>query len=199
MWLWLAVVAQAGEPATPTGMAGHFQDGALTMLAVAVDDRKGAKVHAKALASSETAPQPLRDAAKALLADLGKPEQSGPAVADLVGACAKCHLAGGRGPDPHDITVVPGGSAVDRHIMASMFVWIGLVTPLEDPYLLGLDELLNHIDLESNDGVREVAATFGTLVNNAKAASSWAERREKFGTMIPVCVECHDRAGVNVR
>ena len=199
MWLLMALTARAEAPETPTGMAGHFQDAALTMLAVAVDDKKGAKTHAKALATSDTAPEPLREAAQDLLGELGRAERAGPAVADLVGACAKCHLAGGRGPEPVEVSVIPGASAVDRHVMAAMFVWIGLVTPLDEPWELGLDALLKHVDLGSDDAVRASAETFTTLVRNAKAARSWAERRDKFGTMLPACVECHALTGNNVR
>lgn len=199
MWLWMALTARAGEPETPTGMAGHFQDAALTMLAVAVDDKKEARAHAKALATSPTAPEPLREAAQDLLGDLGKAERAGPAVADLVGACAKCHLAGGRGPEPVALAEIPGASPVDRHVMASMFVWIGLVTPLQEPWDLGLDRLLEPLDTESSDAVRASAETFTTLVHNARAAKSWAERRDKFGTMLPACVECHALTGTNVR
>lgn len=196
MWVWLAVAARAEEPSPPTGMAGHFQDAAMAMLAVAVEDKKGAKSHTKSLATSSVAPQPLRDAAKELLGELGKPEDAGPALADLVGTCAKCHLAGGRGPEPHDLEMIPGGNGVERHMMATMFVWIGLVTPLEQPWELGLDNLLSHVDLESSEEVRAVGQTFSSLVHNAKAAGSWAERREKFGAMVPLCVECHEAAGL---
>lgn len=199
MWLLLALSADAGEPRAPTGMAGHFQEAALAMLAVAVDDRKGAKDHIKELATSDVAPGPLRDAARDALTRIKKVDSSGPAVAELVTACAKCHLAGGRGPEPRDTDVIPGATAVDRHIMASMFIWIGLVTPIEQPFLLGLDELLPHVDLESDEGVQEVADTWVTLARNARAAKSWAERRDTFGNMLVVCVECHERAGVTGR
>ena len=199
MWLLLALTARAEAPETPTGMAGHFQDAALMMLAVAVDDKKAARAHTKSLATSDVAPAPLREAAQDLLGSLGKAERAGPAVADLVGACAKCHLAGGRGPEPTEVSEVPGASAVDRHVMASMFVWIGLVTPLEQPYALGLDALVRDLDTNSNDAVRASAETFHTLVLNAKAARSWAERRDKFGTMLPACVECHELAGATFR
>jgi cytochrome c553 len=195
MW-WLAVPAFADEVDLTTGMAGHFNQAALTMLAVAVNDDRGAKDHAKLLSKDKAAPEPLRDAAKVVVGRIGNPDKAAAAVADLASSCANCHLAGARGPLPHDTEVVPGDTPTDRHIMAAMFIWIGLVTPVEQPFLLGLEELLPPVNLESDERVQEAALAFRDQVDEAKAAESWDARSEVFGAMLAVCAECHRKAGV---
>jgi cytochrome c553 len=178
------------------GMAGHFHDASLLMLAVAVNDKGGAKDLAKDLASDKTAPSPLREAAKRVVGKVGNPEKASAAVAQLARTCANCHLAGARGPAPHDTTAVPGDDPTERHIMAAMFTWIGLVTPIEQPYLLGLEELLPPVFIESDEEVQEAAEMLRGWVEEARVATSWAERTELYGKVLATCAECHDRARV---
>ena len=208
--LWVAI-AGAGighaedAPASPAleevpdGMAGHFHQASLLMLAVAVNDAKGAKAYAKDLATNKAAPTPLRDAAKAVVGKTGNATKASKAVADLARTCANCHLAGARGPIPHDTTAVPGADPTEQHIMAAMFAWIGLITPIEQPYLLGLDELLPPVFIESDERVQEVADRFKGLVDSAREAESWAQRTAVFGDVLTTCADCHDRAGVRAR
>lgn len=195
---WLGGDADGKEPAEepPAGMAGHFHNAALLMMAVAVNDKGGAKNLAKDLATDKAAPIPLRDAAKRVVGKVGNREKGAAAVAQLARACANCHIAGSRGPVPHDTAEVPGEDPTERHIMAAMFAWIGLVTPLEQPYLLGLDELLPPVFIESDDDVQQAADELRGWVEEARAATSWADRTELFGKVLATCAECHDRARV---
>lgn len=199
-WSIAAALAQqpAEEPAQTSGnvgMAGHFERAALTMLAVAVGDTEGAKTYAKELARDTLAPTNLRSSAREI-AKGGRIERLTASTGDLAQTCAECHLAGGRGPVPSVTQSVPGDNGAERHIMAAMFIWIGLVTPLDQPYQLGLDELLPPIDTTSNPEFKALAAAFSAQVARARAAKSWDERTLVFGEMLQVCAGCHDAAGV---
>ncbi|MEZ5397902.1 MAG: hypothetical protein R2724_34760 [Bryobacterales bacterium] len=199
VWLVAAPAAAGGkeaEPEVPVGMAGHFQQASLLMLAVAVNDDRGAKDLAKDLAGNKAAPSPLREAAKRVAGKVGKAEKVSPEVAQLARTCANCHLAGGHGPQPHDTAVVPGDDPTEKHIMAAMFAWIGLVTPQEQPFRLGLQELLPPVFIESDAEVHEAADTLRGWVEEAEQASSWDERADLFGHVLATCAECHERARV---
>jgi hypothetical protein len=209
-WLAAGAIAKGDEEAQPAadepaveapapelpGMAGHFHRGALLMLAVAVNDRTGARDLAKQMATDKAAPSPLREAAKRVVPRVGNPERAGPAVAELGWACAQCHLAGSRGPVPHDTAEVPGADPTERHIMAAMFTWIGLVTPVEQPYVLGLEELVPPVFLESDDRLRALADRLRDAADQAREAESWAQRTEQFGQVLATCAACHREAGV---
>ncbi|MEQ1504158.1 MAG: hypothetical protein ABMB14_18085 [Myxococcota bacterium] len=198
MW-WIVAPCFAASTDT-SGMAGHFEEAALTLLAVAMNDEDGARAHAKALIKAETAPEQLQNAARAVMAKIGNPKQSGVALAELAETCATCHRSGGRGPRPHDTDVVPGSNPIDRHVMASTFLWIGLITPAEEPWKVGLAAIEPPVDPDaSNKRVDEMAETFSGLVEQARAAKAWDQRADLFGQMIPTCTECHLRTGAALR
>lgn len=194
MWF-LFASASAQEPATNTGMAGHFELAALTMLAVAVNDIDGARTHAKTLSQNDAAPTNLRATARNV-SRAGKIERIAPEIGRMAQTCAECHLAGSRGPIPHDTLTVPGSNGTERHIMAAMFIWIGLITPLEQPYQLGLDELLPPVDTTSSPEFTAIAAMFSSQVASAREAKSWDQRTAVFGEMLQVCSRCHLAAHV---
>jgi mono/diheme cytochrome c family protein len=194
MW-WTFAAALAQAPEARTGMAGHFERGALTMLAVAVGDTEGARLIAKQLARDETAPANLRAAARDV-SRTSRLERAAPAVGVMAQTCAECHVAGARGPVPQGTSAVPGETGVERHIMAAMFIWIGLVTPLDQPYQLGLDELLPPVDTTSSPELQALAALFSQRVTTAREAKSWDERTVVFGEMLQVCSSCHLAAKV---
>lgn len=176
-------------------MAGHFERAALTMLAVAVNDLDEARGLAKELSKDATAPTNLRAAAKGV-SRASKMERAAPAVGAMAQTCAECHIAGSRGPVPVGTTTVPGSTGVERHIMAAMFIWIGLITPLDQPYQLGLDELLPPVDTTSSPELQALAALFSQRVASAREAKSWDQRTVVFGEMLEVCAGCHLAARV---
>jgi hypothetical protein len=194
MW-WTFAAALAQVPEAKTGMAGHFERGALTMLAVAVSDMEGARSIAKELSRDSSAPTNLRAAARDVSRS-GKVERAAPAVGEMAQTCAECHIAGSRGPIPQGTDSVPGETGAERHIMAAMFIWIGLVTPLDQPYQLGLDELLPPVDTTSSPELQALAALFSQRVTAAREAKSWDERSVVFGEMLQVCASCHLAAKV---
>ena len=191
--LW--AVAGAAEPDQASMMVGHFQDATVIMLSVVVGEVDSARAGAKTLSKVEEAPEGLREAAKAV-ADCRKVSCAAPAVAALARTCAECHVATGQGPRPHGVDAVPGRNARERHIYASLFAWIGLVTPMEGPFTLGVNEAIPPVDLESPDELNALSTAFRARAAEALATSSLAERSAAFGRMVEACAACHEAAGV---
>ena len=194
MWaLWAAAIA--AEPDQATMMVGHFQDATVILLSVAVGELDSARAQARALAAQPEVPDTVRDAAKGV-AGCKKMDCAAPAVAALARTCAECHVAGGKGPHPHDIDAVPGRNARERHIFAALFAWIGLVTPLEGPFALGLTEAIPPVDLESSDDILALSTAFRARAAEALATTSVSERSVAFGRLVEACAACHEKAGV---
>lgn len=196
MWALLVGLARADEPPPPPpGMAGHFQAVTLAMLSVAVDDIDAAREQGQVIAKDKMAPTPLRAPAKAL-AKARTLEKAAPAVADLGRACAECHTAGRRGPNPHDTDQLPPGSPTDQHIAAATFIWIGLVTPHQRTYEVGLRYIVPPVDLDDDEALLQSADLFRESAEEALETPAWDERAELFGRMLLKCADCHAHAGV---
>lgn len=198
MWSLLTSLAAAEDaPAPPTsaGMIGHFNQATTAMLAVAVNDLDGARAAGLLLAKDKMVPFPLRGPARDL-SRARSPERGAEAVAALGRACAECHTAGRRGPVPHDVDELPPGSSIDQHITASTFVWIGLVTPQQQPYELGLRKIFPPIGLDDDEALMGLADRFREVADESLATKAWDQRALLFGTMLETCAECHKLAGV---
>jgi hypothetical protein len=91
---------------------------------------------------------------------------------------------------------LPEGSPIDQHIAAATFIWIGLVTPMQGPYEVGLRNIVPPVDLEDDDSVLQASDEFRETVESALATKPWDERAEVFGRLLLACAECHEQAGV---
>jgi len=203
MWLVLGTLALAGgkgeEPADDNpGMVGHFEAASYTFLSVAVDDMKGARKHAKSLWERASVPKPVRDQAD-IIRKCKKLDCGGPEVAKLARTCATCHVEGGVGPRPSGMEGLPLLPPTEQHAVAAMYMWIGLVTPHEKAYQLGLAGAVPPIDLDSRQELFDAMQVFESIVARAEAADTWDERSGAFGDMLQTCAGCHELAGVDKR
>jgi hypothetical protein len=194
-WSLVAVGALASDPATPSAMVGHFEAATHTMLAVGTGETKEARRQAKALADRPGVPEVLEAAADAV-ADCRKVDCAGPAVAQMARTCAACHESIGRGPRVGPMEALPGRNQRERHTFAALFLWIGLVTPHEQAFTVGIEGAIPPVDLDSSDELRVLEARFQQLVTAAASEADWDGRAEQFGQMLTLCVECHEAAGL---
>ncbi len=199
VWLWL-LAAGAAEPADDErpGMVGHFEAATYTMLTTAVGDVKRAKKHAKDLAAREEIPMAIRIEAT----QLGKCNDldcTTDAVAELARTCAECHVAGGVGPEPSGVENLPNLPPQKQHAYAAMYMWIGLVTPHERAFEVGLGGAVPPVDLDSPQALFDELQAFEQMVGDAKQMGSWDDRADAFGQMLQTCASCHELAGLDRR
>jgi mono/diheme cytochrome c family protein len=202
MW-WLAVAgALAGgdgaDDSVQAGMVGHFEAASYTFLSVAIDDMKGVREHAKTLWEGDGVPQAVRMAAGEIR-KCRKLDCGGPEVAKLARTCASCHVQGGVGPQPSGMEALPQLPPTEQHAVAAMYMWIGLVTPHQRAYEIGLEGAVPPIDLDSRQELFDALQTFESMVARAQAAESWDARADAFGEMLQTCAGCHELAGVDKR
>ncbi len=200
MW-WLALAtALAGDAADEgnAGMVGHFEAASYTFLSVAIDDMKEARNHAKSLWEGANVPQAVKIQANELR-KCKKLDCGGPEVATLARTCATCHVQGGVGPQPTGMEALPQLPPTEQHAVAAMYMWIGLVTPHERAYALGLEGAVPPIDLDSRQELFDALQVFESMVARGEAADTWDARAEVFGEMLQTCAGCHELAGVDKR
>ena len=204
MWLLLGALALAGgkteqaeDPANP-GMVGHFEAASYAWLSVAIDDMKGARKHAKELWERDTVPQQVRMQAD-VLRKCKKLSCGGPEVGKLARTCADCHVKGGVGPRPSGMEGLPLLPPTEQHAVAAMYMWIGLVTPHERAYELGVEGAVPPIDLDSRQELFDAMQQFESIVARAETAQNWDDRATAFGDMLETCAGCHELAGVDKR
>ena len=199
MWWWL-MMAGAVEPAASErpGMVGHFEGATYTMLTASVGDARRTKKHAKALAARVDVPMAIRIEAThvAKCRDLSCMTD---AVAQMGRTCAQCHVAGGVGPVPSGIEALPSLPPQKQHAFAAMYMWIGLVSPHERAFEVGLGGAVPPVSLDSSQELYDLLGTFEQLVGDAKAVGSWDDRADAFGSMLEACARCHEEAGLDRR
>lgn len=202
MWCLALAAAFAGDAAEPTstkaGMVGHFEAASYAFLSVAIDDMKATRSHATELFENASVPQSVRMQAE-VLRKCKKLDCGGPEVATLARTCAECHVKGGVGPQPTGVEALPQLPPTEQHAVAAMYMWIGLVTPHEQAFDLGLEGAVPPVDLDSKQALFDELQSFDALIARADGATSWDARAQVFGEMLQTCAGCHAEAGVDKR
>mgnify|MGYP003887309017 CR=1 FL=1 len=121
------------------------------------------------------------------------------AVAELARTCAECHVAGGVGPQPSGVENLPSLPPQKQHAYAAMYMWIGLVTPHERAFEVGLGGAVPPVDLDSPQALFDELQVFEQMVGDAKQMGSWDDRADAFGQMLQTCASCHELAGLDRR
>ena len=199
MWLWLAAAwAGDGPDEGSPGMVGHFEEATFTMLTVAVGDVRRARKHAQSLALQDSVPMAVRTEATHLR-KCKNLECASDAVAGLARTCAECHVAGGVGPQPAGVVQLPLLPPQKQHAHAAMYMWIGLVTPHDQAFTVGLAGAVPPVDLDSPQALFDELQSFEQLVASTQALDAWDPRAEAFGDMLERCAGCHVLAGLDRR
>jgi hypothetical protein len=198
--VWWLAAALAGDPVDDErpGMVGHFEQATYTMLTVAVGDVRRARKHARELSLRETVPMIVRTEAT----ELNKCKTldcASVAVGKLARTCAECHVAGGVGPQPSGVDKLPLLPPQKQHAHAAMYMWIGLVTPNEQAFTVGLAGAVPPVDLDSPQALFDELQTFEGLVREAQGLDAWDPRADAFGAMLQRCAGCHALAGLDRR
>jgi len=197
LWFLFALTATAEDDAVSAqSMVGHFEASTHAMLAVGTGELRDARRQARALAKQNGVPAPLKEAAQ-VLAGCHKIDCSGPAMANMGQTCAACHVETGKGPRVPRMTQLPGRNDRERHSFAALFMWIGLVTPQEGAWLVGVGGAVPPTATdETRRNVRPIEARFAQLVVAAEQTVDWYQRGDLFGEMLTLCAACHDASGL---
>ena len=196
-WLALALAAVPADDERP-GMVGHFEAATYTMLTTAVGDVRRARKHAQELSERESIPMAIRIEATQL-SKCNDMECAGDAIGSLARTCAECHVAGGVGPQPTGVERLPLLPPQKQHAHAAMYMWIGLVTPHEKAFEVGLQGAVPPVDLDSSQALFDQLQAFEALVESTSKLTSWDDRADAFGDMLGTCAGCHELAGLDRR
>lgn len=144
----------------------------------------------------------LQSAAR-LTANAATIEAAAMGVATMARVCGECHTAMNGGPmfaaPPNPVERVAADTMPERmgrHMLASSLLWEGLTGPSDDIWNAGAAALIaapEQLDADLPASFDQQLRDVKALGQEAREASTLAERADVYGLLIATCADCHTR------